>query len=132
MRFALSTAQHKTTWDRLDASWQAADSLPIFESGWLFDHLYPLFTEPTNPCLEGWTALSMLLARTNRIRGALLVTAMAYRHPSVLAKMIATVDIASGGRLEVGERRAPPFGRADDVSLSMAGLADLADLRPCV
>ena len=80
----------------------AADGLPIFESGWLFDHLYPLFTEPTNPCLEGWTALSMLLARTSRIRGSLLVTAMAYRHPSVLAKMIATIDIASGGRLEVG------------------------------
>lgn len=102
MRFALSSAQHKTTWDRLDATWRAADELPIFESGWLFDHLYPLFTEPTNPCLEGWTALSMLLARTTRIRGSLLVSAMPYRHPSLLAKMIATIDIASGGRLEVG------------------------------
>lgn len=102
MRFALSTAQHKTTWDRLDASWRVADELPIFESGWLFDHLYPLFTEPTNPCLEGWTALSMLLARTTRIRGALLVSAMPYRHPSVLANMIATIDIASNGRLEIG------------------------------
>lgn len=102
MRFALSTAQHKTTWDRLNAVWRAADELPIFESGWLFDHFYPLFTEATDPCLEGWTALSMLLARTTRIRGALLVSAMGYRHPSVLAKMIATIDIASGGRLEIG------------------------------
>jgi F420-dependent oxidoreductase-like protein len=102
MRFALSTAQHKTTWDALDRSWQAADQLPIFESGWLFDHFYPLFVEPTQPCLEGWTALAMLLARTSRIRGALLVSAMPYRHPAVLANMIATIDIASQGRLEIG------------------------------
>ena len=102
MRFALSTAQHKTTWDRLDACWQAADQLPIFESGWLFDHFYPLFTEPTGPCLEGWTALSMLLAKTTRIRGGLLVSAMPYRHPALLANMIATIDIASAGRLEIG------------------------------
>jgi F420-dependent oxidoreductase-like protein len=102
MRFALSTAQHKTEWDRLDRCWQVADALPVFESGWLFDHFYPLFTVPTEPCLEGWTALSMLLARTSRIRGALLVSAMPYRHPSLLANMIATVDIASGGRLEIG------------------------------
>lgn len=102
MRFALSTAQHKTTWDALDRCWQAADQLPVFESGWLFDHFYPLFVEPTQPCLEGWTALAMLLARTSRIRGALLVSAMPYRHPAVLANMIATIDIASAGRLEVG------------------------------
>jgi F420-dependent oxidoreductase-like protein len=102
MRFALSTAQHKTTWERLDASWQVADELEIFESAWLFDHFYPLFTAPTEPCLEGWSALSMLLARTKRIRGALLVSAMPYRHPALLANMIATIDIASGGRLEIG------------------------------
>jgi F420-dependent oxidoreductase-like protein len=102
MRYALSTAQHKTTWDRLDACWRVADELPIYESGWLFDHFYPLFTAPTEPCLEGWTALSMLLARTKRIRGALLVSAMPYRHPAVLANMVATIDIASGGRLELG------------------------------
>jgi F420-dependent oxidoreductase-like protein len=102
MRFALSTAQHKTTWDALDRCWAVADELEIFESGWLFDHFYPLFVEPTQPCLEGWTALAMLLARTKRMRGALLVSAMSYRHPSVLANMVATIDIASNGRLEIG------------------------------
>jgi alkanesulfonate monooxygenase SsuD/methylene tetrahydromethanopterin reductase-like flavin-dependent oxidoreductase (luciferase family) len=44
----------------------------------------------------------MLLARTNRIRGGVLVTGIPYRHPAVLAKMAATVDIASEGRLELG------------------------------
>ncbi len=102
VRFALSTAQHKTTWDRLDACWQVADGLEVFESGWLFDHFYPLFVEPTQPCLEGWTALAMLLARTKRIRGGLLVSAVSYRHPAVLANMVATIDIASAGRLELG------------------------------
>ncbi len=102
IRFGLSTAQHRTTWDRLDACWQVADGLEVFESGWLFDHFYPLFVEPTQPCLEGWTALSMLLARTTRIRGGLLVSAVSYRHPAVLANMVATIDIASAGRLELG------------------------------
>jgi alkanesulfonate monooxygenase SsuD/methylene tetrahydromethanopterin reductase-like flavin-dependent oxidoreductase (luciferase family) len=57
---------------------------------------------PLGPCLEGWTTLAALLQATRRIRGGCLVTSMAYRHPAVLAKMAATVDIISGGRLELG------------------------------
>jgi alkanesulfonate monooxygenase SsuD/methylene tetrahydromethanopterin reductase-like flavin-dependent oxidoreductase (luciferase family) len=44
----------------------------------------------------------MLLARTRRLRGGVMVTGIPYRHPAVLAKMAVTVDIASGGRLELG------------------------------
>jgi alkanesulfonate monooxygenase SsuD/methylene tetrahydromethanopterin reductase-like flavin-dependent oxidoreductase (luciferase family) len=60
------------------------------------------FRSPLGPCLEGWTTLTALLQATKRIRGGCLVTAMPYRHPAVLAKMAATVDIISGGRLELG------------------------------
>ena len=44
----------------------------------------------------------MLLARTQRLRGGVMVTGVPYRHPAVLANMAVTVDIASGGRLELG------------------------------
>ena len=54
------------------------------------------------PCLEGWTALAGLLALTERLRGGVLVTAMFLRPPALLAKMVATVDIISQGRLELG------------------------------
>ncbi len=82
--------------------WQRADQHDIFESGWTFDHLYPLFGDSTEDCLEGWIALTALLQATERLRGGVLVTGMIYRHPGVLANMASTLDITSGGRLELG------------------------------
>ena len=79
-----------------------ADDLPIFESGWTFDHLYPLFGDSTDDCMEGWITLTALLAETRRLRGGVLVTGMVYRHPGVLANMASSLDITSGGRLELG------------------------------
>jgi alkanesulfonate monooxygenase SsuD/methylene tetrahydromethanopterin reductase-like flavin-dependent oxidoreductase (luciferase family) len=82
--------------------WQRADDLEIFESGWTFDHFYPLFGDSTEDCLEGWITLTALLQETKRIRGGVLVTGMLYRHPALLANMASTLDITSGGRLELG------------------------------
>jgi alkanesulfonate monooxygenase SsuD/methylene tetrahydromethanopterin reductase-like flavin-dependent oxidoreductase (luciferase family) len=74
----------------------------VFESGWTFDHLYPLMGDSTEDCLEGWITLTALLQETRRLRGGVLVTGMVYRHPGVLANMASTLDITSGGRLELG------------------------------
>ena len=82
--------------------WQRADELEVFESGWTFDHLYPLFGDSTEDCLEGWISLTALLHETARLRGGVLVSGMVYRHPGVLANMASTLDITSGGRLELG------------------------------
>ncbi len=82
--------------------WKRADELPVFESGWTFDHLYPLFGDSTEDCMEGWITLTALLQETERLRGGVLVTGMVYRHPGVLANMASTLDITSGGRLELG------------------------------
>ena len=102
MRFAFKTAPQNTTWDDMLAVWQAADDIELFESGWTFDHFYPIFSDSTGPCLEGWTVTTALAQATRRLRVGVLVTGIVYRHPAVLANMAAALDIVSGGRLELG------------------------------
>lgn len=102
MRFAIKTSPQDTTWADMLAVWQAADELDVFESAWTFDHFYPIFSDPTGPCLEGWVTLTALAQATRRLRVGVLVTGIHYRHPAVLANMAATLDIISGGRLELG------------------------------
>jgi alkanesulfonate monooxygenase SsuD/methylene tetrahydromethanopterin reductase-like flavin-dependent oxidoreductase (luciferase family) len=52
--------------------------------------------------LDAWTTLAALAARTSRIRLGTLVSPATFRHPSVLAKSVVTVDHVSGGRVELG------------------------------
>lgn len=82
--------------------WREADGIELFESAWNFDHFEPIFSDRSGPCLEAWTMLAAMAAHTSRLRLGCQVTGMPYRHPSVLANMIATTDIVSGGRLIVG------------------------------
>src|ERR1700684_2149151 len=90
------------------AVWREADGIELFESGWLFDHFYPIAGDPSGPCLEGWITLTALAQATRRLRLGTLVTGIHYRHPAVLANMAATLDIVSGG--PAGARRG---GRLD-------------------
>jgi F420-dependent oxidoreductase-like protein len=69
-----------------------------YDSVWIDDHL--MFK--TMPILESWTTLSALAASTNKIRLGTMVTCNPYRNPALLAKMAATVDAVSDGRLELG------------------------------
>jgi F420-dependent oxidoreductase-like protein len=102
VRFAFKTAPQNTTWAQMLAVWREADDIELFESGWLFDHFYPIAGDSAGPCLEGWSALTALAQATRRLRLGTLVTGIHYRHPAVLANMAATIDIISGGRLELG------------------------------
>ena len=107
MRFAFKTSPQYTSWNDLREFWSAADDMEIFESGWLFDHFYPIPQpgrdfQPDGPCLEGWSVAAAMAALTTRLRLGVLVTGVHYRNLGVLAKMIATVDHISNGRLEIG------------------------------
>jgi F420-dependent oxidoreductase-like protein len=75
-----------------------------FDSFWLMDHLImiPGAGRPEDPMPESWTTLSSLIGVTKKIRLGTLVTGNIYRNPALLAKMGATVDVLSGGRLFMG------------------------------
>jgi len=69
---------------------------------WLADHFMPNADDTSAPWPEAWTTLAALAATVPDIRLGTLVTGNTYRHPAVLAKMAATVDHISGGRLVLG------------------------------
>lgn len=102
MRFAFKTAPQNTTWEEMLAVWKEADDIEVYESGWTFDHFYPIVGDSSGPCLEGWMTLTALAQATSRLRIGNMVTGIHYRHPAVLAKMASTLDIISNGRLELG------------------------------
>jgi F420-dependent oxidoreductase-like protein len=88
-------------WARTVEVAQRAERLG-FESLWLFDHFHTT-PDPTDaPVLEAYTTLAALAPLTDRVRLGQIVTCALYRNPALLAKMATTLDVVSGGRLEVG------------------------------
>ena len=101
-RFGIATAPQQVSYRDVLQVWREADMIPEIEHAWLFDHLMPIGGDPNGPIFEGWTLLSALAAQTERLRLGLLVTSNRFRPPAMLAKIAATVDVVSGGRLDFG------------------------------
>lgn len=70
----------------------------------LMDHYFQMepFGGPAKPMLEGYTSLGFLAAHTSTVELQLLVTGVTYRHPGLLAKIVTTLDVLSGGRAMLG------------------------------
>jgi F420-dependent oxidoreductase-like protein len=100
--FGIKTAPQHTTYEEMLKVWEEADAIPLIDHAWLFDHFAPIQGSLDGPCLEGWTVLAAFAARTTRLRLGLMVTGNTYRHPAVLAKIAATIDVLSNGRLDFG------------------------------
>lgn len=101
MKVGIDVSQHQLEWPEIKRRVVWADEAG-FESAWVFDHFTVLYGERKGPCLEAWTLLAALGALTSQIRIGALVTGVTYRHPSLLAAEVVTVDQVSGGRLNVG------------------------------
>ena len=75
-----------------------------FDSFWVMDHFHQIkfVGSPDEPMLESWTTISALAGMTTKIKLGTLVTGIVYRHPAILAKISATLDVLSKGRLFMG------------------------------
>ena len=104
MRFGAQTVQQNVAWSELLDFWHFLEQETRVESIWAMDHLVPPIEGalPELPCFESWTMLAAAAQATRRLRIGCLVTANTFRHPAVLAKMAATLDHISAGRLVVG------------------------------
>jgi alkanesulfonate monooxygenase SsuD/methylene tetrahydromethanopterin reductase-like flavin-dependent oxidoreductase (luciferase family) len=100
MRFGLFLPQLRLSFDALVERARAAEAAG-FDSIWFIDHLAAPAL-PEADCLEGFTVATAVAAKTSRIRVGHLVLCGAFRHPALLAKMAATLDVISGGRFELG------------------------------
>ena len=115
--FGIATAPQQVSYADIQRVWRDADVIPEIEHAWLFDHLLPIGGDLNGPIFEGWTLLSALAAQTERLRLGVLVTSNRFRPPAMLAKIAATVDVVSNGRLDfgigVGSRPNPPEARRE-------------------
>jgi alkanesulfonate monooxygenase SsuD/methylene tetrahydromethanopterin reductase-like flavin-dependent oxidoreductase (luciferase family) len=90
-----------TDWSAFEAAAVRVDQLG-YDSIWTWDHLYAIFGDPYQPIFEGYTTLAAWSKVTTRVRLGLLVGANTFRNPGVVAKMLTTIDHASGGRAIAG------------------------------
>jgi len=98
LRFGIVLPRYDTGFNKVASLAREAEELK-FHSLWVTDHLQP---RRGKWVLESWTVLSAVAGLTGRIRLGTVVLCYTYRHPSLLAKMAATLDHISGGRLELG------------------------------
>ncbi|WP_123023492.1 LLM class F420-dependent oxidoreductase [Mycolicibacterium stellerae] len=73
-----------------------------WDSLWVYDHFHTVPMPTDEATHEAWSLMSAYAATTSRIKLGQMCTAMSYRNPAYLAKVAATADIISGGRVQMG------------------------------
>ncbi|HLY33103.1 MAG TPA: LLM class F420-dependent oxidoreductase [Jatrophihabitantaceae bacterium] len=94
----IDTDQH---WQTMLEVTRRAEAGP-WESVWLYDHFHTVPIPTEEATYEAWSMIGALGAATSRVRLGQMCTCMGYRNPMYLAKVAATCDIVSGGRVEMG------------------------------
>lgn len=113
MRLGLALPHYDTSLGGAAASWEGVSHVATraeragFDSLWVSDHLFLDWgkyggEDELRGSLECWTTLTAVAASTSRVRVGTLTLCNDFRHPGVLAKMAASLDVLSGGRLDLG------------------------------
>ena len=101
-RMDLAGIEPDQHWGVMAGLAERAELTRLWESVWVYDHFHTVPDPSQEATHEAWTVMAALAAVTTRIRLGQMCTCMAYRNPAYLAKVAATVDIISEGRLEMG------------------------------
>ncbi|MEX1044113.1 MAG: LLM class F420-dependent oxidoreductase [Acidimicrobiia bacterium] len=91
----------KDQWSRMTDIARTIESSG-FDSLWVYDHFHTVPVAAQEETYEAWTVMAALAAVTETVRLGQMCTCNGYRHPSYLAKVAASIDAISGGRVEMG------------------------------
>ena len=100
-KFGILLWSQGASWQEMLSAAQDVDRLG-YAHLWTWDHLYAIFGDPYQPIFEGYTTLATWAGVTKQVKLGLLVGANTFRNPAVVAKMLTTIDHASGGRAVAG------------------------------
>lgn len=89
-------------WEVMGDLVRYADAAPAWESVWVYDHFHTTPEPSREATHEAWSLMAGFAAITSRVRLGQMCTCMSYRQPTYLAKVAATIDHISGGRIEMG------------------------------
>ncbi|MGH9243012.1 MAG: LLM class F420-dependent oxidoreductase [Acidimicrobiales bacterium] len=96
-----SIVEPEAKWSKAVEIAQLAETLG-YDSVWVYDHFHNVPRPAHEAVFECWAVMAAISQRTSRVRLGQMVTCAAYRSPAYLAKVTATVDVISGGRLDFG------------------------------
>lgn len=114
-------------WGRLDATWALAGELPVFDAGWMSDHLSDVAQERGGPAFE---ALTMAAALAHRVPGrwvGIVVVANTFRHPAIVAKAATLLDHVTGGRFVLGMGAGWHVGEHDAFGIPLPSMGERFD-----
>jgi F420-dependent oxidoreductase-like protein len=94
----IEPADHWATMTRVANAIEAAG----YESAWVYDHFHTVPAPTQEPTYEAWTLMAALAGATTTVRLGQMCTCNSYRSPAYLAKVATSIDVISGGRLEMG------------------------------
>jgi len=100
-RFDLVGIEPAEQWETMSRLARRAESGP-WESIWVYDHFHTTPVPSDEPTHEAWSLMAAFAASTSRLRLGQMCTCISYRNPAYLAKVAATIDVISGGRVEMG------------------------------
>lgn len=138
MNYSVQIGNDNVSWKTLQAIAQTVDK-GLWHTLWNYDHIVPPFAElaphitndlktfEEGDVFEGWSILSAWAAQTERVRLGCLVTAIPFRNPALLAKMAATIDHISDGRLELGVGAAWHVGETRAYGIPLGGNKEKLD-----